>query len=198
MHITRRDLLGGVGGLTAAAALHIRADVHSQQPPASTGRPTMFPRKADFSIPLGLTYLNGAYTHPMPTAAAEAVRRNAEARARPGGMSESGADLTRQVKEAFATLINAKPSEISFVPNTSTGENLIVNGLEIPRGRGNVVTDALHFDGALLHLLALQRDHGLDLRIVMPRDGRIDVRDMERVVDRNTTLVEAPSAAIGA
>jgi selenocysteine lyase/cysteine desulfurase len=111
-------------------------------------------------------------------------------------MSESGVDLTRQVKEAFATLINAKPSEISFVPNTSTGETLIVNGLEIPRGRGNVVTDALHFDGAILHLLALQRDHGLDLRIVMPRDARIDVRDMERVVDRNTTLVEASLVAM--
>ena len=197
MPITRRDLLGGVGGLTAAAALHVARpscmpSVRRQQ----SDNPSGFPRKAEFAIPAGLTYLNGAYTHPMPTAAADAVRRNAESRARPGGMSESGSDLTRQVKEAFATLINAKPSEISFVPNTSTGENLVVNGLGIPGGRGNVVTDGLHFDGAILHLLALQRERGLDLRIVMPRDGRIEMRDLERVIDRNTTLVEVSLVAM--
>jgi selenocysteine lyase/cysteine desulfurase len=196
MHITRRDLLGGVGGLAAVSALHITADGADRQQPASATGASAFPRKTDFSIPAGLTYLNGAYTHPMPTAAAEAVRRNAESRARPGGMSDSGADLTRQVKEAFAALINAKPTEISFIPNTSTGENLVVNGLGIPRGHGNVVTDALHFDGAILHLLALQRDQGLDLRIVMPRDGRIEMRDLERVVDRNTTLVEVSLVAM--
>ena len=197
MNITRRDLLGGVGGLTAAAAFRIRpAEAHAQQTASAIGGASAFPRKADFDIPHGLTYLNGAYTHPMPIAAASAVRQNAESRARPGGMSETGSDLTQQVKEAFAALINARPSEVSFVPNTSTGENLVVNGLGIPRGQGNVVTDGLHFDGALLHLLALQRDHGLDLRIVMPRDGRIEMRDLERVVDRNTRLIEVSLVAM--
>jgi len=170
--------------------------LYAQSSSSAAGNTSGFPRKADFVIPAGLTYLNGAYTHPMPTAAAEAVRRNAESRARPGGMSDSSADLTRQVKEAFAALINAKPSEISFVPNTSTGENLVVNGLGIAGGRGNVVTDGLHFDGAILHLLELQRERGLDLRIVMPRDGRIELHDLERVIDRNTTLVEVSLVAM--
>jgi hypothetical protein len=35
-----------------------------------------------------------------------------------------------------------------------------------------VVTDALHFDGALVHLHELKKQ-GLDLRMVLPRDGRI-------------------------
>jgi selenocysteine lyase/cysteine desulfurase len=34
------------------------------------------------------------------------------------------------------------------------------------------------------------KKQGLDLRVVMPREGRIDMRDLERVVDRNTKLVE--------
>ena len=54
---------------------------------------------------------------------------------------------------------------------------------------GNVVTDALHFEGALIHLMELQK-RGLDLRVVMPRDGRIDVHDLERVVDNKTKLIE--------
>lgn len=44
------------------------------------------------------------------------------------------------------------PRKISFVPNTSTGENLVVKGLDIPTSGGNVVTDALPFERALLHL----------------------------------------------
>jgi selenocysteine lyase/cysteine desulfurase len=35
------------------------------------------------------------------------------------------------------------------------------------------------------------KKRGLDLRVVAPReDGRIDMKDLERVVDRNTKLVE--------
>lgn len=33
------------------------------------------------------------------------------------------------IKSEFAGLINAKPSEFNFVPNTTTGENLVVNGV---------------------------------------------------------------------
>lgn len=93
-------------------------------------------------------------------------------------------------------MINAKPSEIAYVPNTSTGENLVVNGLGLDRdARGNVVTDALHFQGALVHLLELKKK-GLDLRIVRPTaDGRIDVRDMARLVDKRTRLIEVSSVA---
>jgi len=192
--ITRRDMLGALGGMAAVSAAASIAPAASERQRPANGTP--FPRKADFAIPEGLTYINGAYTHPMPTAVAEAVRRNAEKRARPGGMSDDSADLTRAVKQEFAALINAKPSEISFVPNTSTGENLVVNGLGIPRAGGNVVTDALHFDGAILHLQALQRERGLDLRIVMPRDGRIEMRDLERAIDKNTTLVEVSLVAM--
>jgi selenocysteine lyase/cysteine desulfurase len=105
------------------------------------------------------------------------------------------------VKSTFAALINAKPTEIAFIPNTSTGENLVVNGLEIAEqaSRGiNVVTDALHFDGSILNLQLLQRDRGLDLRIAMPRDNgsRIDLRDMEKLIDRKTKLVEISLVAM--
>jgi selenocysteine lyase/cysteine desulfurase len=65
-----------------------------------------------------------------------------------------------------------------------------VNGLGIPHAHENVVTDALHFEGALLHLGELQQRNGLDLRILQPRQWRIDMRDMERAVDKKTKLVE--------
>jgi selenocysteine lyase/cysteine desulfurase len=98
-------------------------------------------------------------------------------------------------KTTFAELINAKPTEIAFIPNTSTGENLVVNGLGLDRiFNGNVVTDSLHYESALIHLLELKQ-RGLDLRIVRDRDGRIDMKEMERLVDNRTRLIEVSSVA---
>lgn len=156
-----------------------------------------FPRKRDFALPEGLTYINGAYTHPMPVIAADAVRRNVDSRSRPGPLTDGGSELPAQVKAQFAALINAKPSEIGFIPNTSTGENLVVNGLGLGQGgSSNVVTDALHFEGSILHLQALQRTRGLDVRMAMPRDGRIDLQDLERLIDKRTKLVELSLVAM--
>lgn len=190
MSLSRRDLLKGIGGSAATAAA---ARLDAQSPAALQGAPAAgFPRKADFNIPPGLTYLNGAFTHPLPRVSLEAARRNAELRATPGAPSW---DSVVDPRALFATLINAKVAEIAYVPNTSTGENIVVDALGINRFDGNVVTDSLHFDGALVHLMELQR-RGLDLRIVKPRDFRIDMRDMERVVDAKTRLIEVSLVAM--
>ena len=204
MTITRRDLLATAAmavGTAAARALTAQVSRGSTMDTTSGNQQRGFPRKADFAIPAGLTYINGAYTHPMPIASAAAMRRYADARAAFQTDDVTAGTVSAAVKASFARLINAKPTEISYIPNTSTGENLVVNGLEIAEQarRGiNVVTDALHFDGSILNLQLLQRDHGLDLRIVMPRDNgsRIDLRDMEKVIDKKTRLVEISLVAM--
>jgi selenocysteine lyase/cysteine desulfurase len=152
-----------------------------------------FPRKADFAIPDGVTYINCAYTHPLPRGATAAVRRHLDRRSQPD--AELPAEPAVDLKAEFAALIHARPSEISYITSTSAGENLIVEGLGIRRFDGNVVTDALHFDGALVHLHELKKQ-GLDLRVVMPRDGRIEMRDLEGVVDGRTKLIEVSLVAM--
>src|SRR5215472_8887407 len=199
MQFNRRELLSGMGGLAAATALSSlknKASARALEEGIVETKKEL-PRKSDFAIPEGLTYINGAYTHPIPIGAAEAIRRDCEYRLRPGGIDDPGHDaLAKAVKEQFALLINAKPSEISYVPNTSTGENLVFNSLGIVGSGGNVVTDALHFDGMILHLQALQRDQGLDLRIAMPKDGSIDLHDLEKLVDKKTKLIEVSLVAM--
>jgi len=197
--MNRREFVSGMAVLGGAAvlpaqngrALTSAADgIPDAQAPAAD---LALPRKADFAIPEGETYINSAYVHPMPNIGREALRRYAESRTSP--VIDTHYDR-EHVKAEFAVLINAKPSEISYVPNTSTGENLVVNGLGIVGTDSNVVTDALHFDGALLHLGELKRRSGLDVRIVMPRDWRIDIKDLERVIDRKTKLVEVSLVAM--
>jgi selenocysteine lyase/cysteine desulfurase len=193
MHTNRREFLTSIGGLAALAIHGANSEAPLPTKSASFLAPAL-PAKSDFAIPDGITYLNCAYTHPLPTVAAHALRQYSELRSVPEVVSKQLENA--DIKAEFAALINAKPSEISFIPNTSTGENLVVNGLGIPHTGGNVVTDALHFEGALLHLGELQKRNGLDLRIVQPRDWRIDLRDMEKVVNKKTKLIEISLVAM--
>ena len=198
MTLDRRDLLKGLSGVAASVAfghLGSAALLEAASLPSST-----LPRKQDFDISDGFTYLNAAYTHPIPRPAADAARaylaqRSKLAMPRPG--SGGGAGEGFNAKALFAELINAKPTEIAYVPNTSTGENLVVSALALDRPTdSNVVTDWLHFDGALVHLLELRRG-GLDVRIVRPtQDYRIAIDDLARVIDRKTKLVELSSTTM--
>ncbi len=207
MNVNRREVLAGLGGLAAAATVEgprgrLVAQAGARPLGENTDRRSGFPRKADFLIDEGYTYINAAYIHPIPSAALEAARRATLSR---GSLPASQAAMARGEHEAlsgrtralFAELINARPSEIAYVPNTSTGENLVVQALELDRKfHGNVVTDALHFEGALMNLLELQKK-GLDVRIVRPtKEFRIDMKDLEKVVDKNTRLIEVSSAAM--
>lgn len=138
----------------------------------------------------GYTYLNAAYTHPIPKVSVQAARLAAEHR---GAMRAPVSNPTPAVtpRALFAQLINAKPSEIAHVSSTSAGENLVTRALGLDhRFDGNVVTDGLHFEGSIMHLLEL-RKKGLDVRVVQPtNDSRIDMRDLERAVDSKTRLIE--------
>jgi selenocysteine lyase/cysteine desulfurase len=173
MSLTRRELLAGTAQMAAAAAFQ----------PADLS----LPARRDFAIPEGQTYLNSAFIHPIPVAAAQAVSRYIETRTF-SRERWSGDELAATVRAQFAELINARPAEIGLVESTSRGENLVVNGLGLASNAGNVVTDALHFEGSLILYGELQK-RGLDVRLVRPRDWRIDPSDLEKVVDRKTRLV---------
>ena len=105
-----------------------------------------------------------------------------------GGVGDYAGDLQNRAKANFARLIHAQPVEVSFVPSTTVGENLVAAALDLPRSGGNVVTDALHFEGSLYQYSALAKQ-GLDVRIARPHDWRIDLRDLDRLIDGKTKLV---------
>jgi selenocysteine lyase/cysteine desulfurase len=106
------------------------------------------------------------------------------------GYPAAAAPARPDARASFASLINAKPDEIAWIQNTSSGENLVIEALGLNRPfDGNIVTDDLHFEGALIHLLELQK-RGADIRIARSKNGAVDMRDLERLVDRKTKLVE--------
>jgi selenocysteine lyase/cysteine desulfurase len=174
----RREWLAGAGGLLATA--------RASGPPRGSADALRLPTKADFPLAEGRTYLNNAGYHPLSVQASNAVKDYLERRTQ--GTKEPDWDVSAEVKEDFAALINARPTAVSYVTSTMVGENLVVSGLGIGKEGGNVVTDALHFEGSL-YLYGSLKERGVDVRVVKPRDWRIDARDLERAVDRNTKLV---------
>jgi selenocysteine lyase/cysteine desulfurase len=199
--ITRREMLAGLGSMAATAAMGTAGAQDVAPPVLETARERLpdsseFPRKQDFAIADGYTYINGAYTHPMPLIAAEAYRAAVDRRSRTGFPPSSSAPQRPDARASFAALINAKPSEIGWIQNTSSGENLVIDALGLDKPfDGNIVTDELHFEGALIHLLELKK-RGADVRIAKQKDGRVDIADLARLVDRKTRLVEVSFVAM--
>jgi selenocysteine lyase/cysteine desulfurase len=148
---------------------------------------SQLPARSDFPITQTTTFLNNAYWHPLSSGAMSAVEGYLQRKAT-GSTRISYTPAGDQVKAKFAELINAQPSAISFVPSTVVGENLVVAGMDIRHSPGNVVTDALHYESSTYLYRSLQAQ-GVDVHFVKPRDGRIEMADIERAVDRNTKLV---------
>lgn len=147
------------------------------------------PAKEQFPVVGAEICLNNARWHPLSVGAKTAIVDYLDYKASGGGsLPQYSGEQQDKVKQLFAQLIGAHNAEISFVPSTSAGENLIVSALGLPKSGGNVVTDALHFEGSL-YLYGELRRQGLDVRIVKPREGRIELADLEQQIDRHTKLV---------
>jgi selenocysteine lyase/cysteine desulfurase len=185
LRVPRRSvLLGGVAS-ALAAALDVDAPALVSQPAATT-----LPIKDDFIVRDYEVCLNNARWHPMSRGARQAVIDYLDYKAHGVVMQQgltSPASIT--VRQSFADLIGAKPSEIALVNSTTAAENLIVSGLGLHQpGKGNIVTDALHFEGSLYLYQELAK-RGVDVRIVKPRGWQLDRADLERAVDKSTKLV---------
>ncbi len=179
---SRREWIAQASSVLAFSGLEMPRAAPETGAPASV--------RDDFPITRRLVYLNNASVHPMSTSTRRAVQDYFDSRNRGepgGGTPDVPVDVPR-IKSLYAGLIGAQASDIALVPSTTAGENLVVTGLGIPRSGGNVVTDALHFEGSHYMYQSLKQQ-GLDVRVVPARDGAIDLQDMERMVDRNTKLV---------
>ncbi|MFN7934701.1 MAG: aminotransferase class V-fold PLP-dependent enzyme [Bryobacteraceae bacterium] len=177
MPINRRQLLSSA----ALGASHLAA---ASTPSAFAAIRKEFPR-ANQEV-----YLDAAANMPLPKYVAEGMRRYMDFHMYgPGeGRGQYATESVQQARVLFAKLINAKPSEIGLVICTKAGEAAVINGLRIQEAGGNLVTNDLHYAGSV-HDYIGRRKAGMDVRIVKHRDWRIDLRDMEKVIDKKTKLV---------
>ena len=159
-------------------------------PRDSRGSPDFSAVRADFPRAQTAVYLDNASSHPLSVHSAAALHRYIDWATHEVGEPwwPAWAKAREEAKVLFARLINARPEEIAFARSTIEAENNILNGMAIEAQGGNVVTNDLHYSAAIYNYL-MRRRAGLDVRIVKHRDWRIDLKDMERAMDRRTRLV---------
>jgi selenocysteine lyase/cysteine desulfurase len=177
MTISRRALCGSLATLTAAAVVAPARGV------ATYSGKIALPDKANF--PLDHIYLNAAYTHPFGRFAFEAGETFLRARMKDPNRPWPDTNARDAAVAAFARLINAAPEDIAVVPSTMEGENLIVQSLGLDKTTG-VTTDAYHYS---LPLYGELEKRGVPVAIAAPRDNRIELDDLERLMSPSTRLV---------
>jgi selenocysteine lyase/cysteine desulfurase len=185
MTLGRREFLAGASALAVSA----RSALAAVQP----ARPgAIFPAsvRADFPSASLDTYMNAAAMHPLGTFAARAIEQGVAYRLHgPGpGRVDFGADKQQDLKKRYGQLIGATANEIAYTASTSDGENIVVMGMDLAKRGGNIVIDELHFTTSLYMYKELEKK-GVELRIVKHRNWAIDVKDMDRAIDKNTRLV---------
>ena len=173
--------------LTRAAAFASAGSAFEFQLTGQSPAAAQLPARSDFPIAETAAFLNNAAWHPLSSGALGAIQTYLQ-RKSTGSTRFSFGPAGDQVKALIAKLIHAQPSSLSFVPSTTIGENLVVAGLGFPHTQGNIVTDALHYESSTYLYRSLQAQ-GSDVRFVKPREGRIELADLEKAIDRGTKLV---------
>jgi len=186
MKMSRRTLAMSMG---AAAISLLHKDAFIPKAVAESVAVATLPDYTQFIANNYQVSLNNARWHPLSTGSQTAIQKYLEYKRRgiwqPPDLSSA---IQQQVREDFAALIHADPSEIAYVNSTTTGETMFVAAMGFPQLKGNIVTDALHFEGSLYMYDALARA-GVDVRVVRPRDWSIHTENMAAAMDANTRLV---------
>ena len=196
MELNRRKLL--LGGAAAATALPFAlrsapAAAEGAVDPGSFDPESPLPHKDAFFSFTG-SYLDSGSQHPLSRGARASIERYLDYKTMAGDSGFQPYATRQRVLDSYARLINASPEEISFVPSTTAGENLVVQALGLPDSGGRIVTDALHFFGSFPMYAELGK-RGMDVVTLRPRAGRIDLEELEQAVTPGTRLVSISSVS---
>ncbi len=181
MALTRREFVGSMSAVTAAAGLKPNALLA-----AANDDPLGV--RGDFPVVGETTYLDSAYITPSPRQAVEAAQAFAELKARDPVSLGRMLEETNEVRRLFAQLVGATEPEIGVLYATSDGENIVARALDLGAG-DNVVIDDLHYETTYLLYQHLAETRGLDVRIVPSVEGAAPVELFTEYVDDRTRLI---------
>ena len=145
--------------------------------------------RALFPITQNLVYLNHAAVSPPPTTTIEAVTAQLRDVGESGSLNFMDWLQVKQLaRESLAALLGAQPDQVAFVRNTSDALSTVANGLKWKSG-DNIVTFRREFPSNVYPWLRLREPFGVEVRMCEERDGRVDVEELESMVDERTRLI---------
>ena len=133
----------------------------------------------EFPITENYTYLNHASVSPLPHRTVAAMRRLIEDQHLHGSTHYHRWSKTSEtLRQSAADLVHASPEEIAIIKNTSEGLSVIANGLNWKPG--DIAVGVIgEFPANYFPWKRLDR-HGVTLRWVEQRGGRVELDDLDR------------------
>jgi len=149
--------------------------------------------RSEFPIVKAMTYFDIAYGNPLPNCARKNMTHFLSILQKKG-CSIARANAYEKLDEArnkFANLINAKPSEIALVKNTSEGLNIAANGIKYEPGDNVVLNELEHLNNMFCWIRL--RKKGVEIRIVPQKNGIVELNDISSNVDERTKALSIAS-----
>ena len=133
-------------------------------------------------------YFDHAAVAPLTAPAAAAMRENVRQALEEGDTAwPEWARGMQRTRESAARLIGADADEITLMPNTTAGINLVAEGLDWRRG-DNVVTLADEYPSNIYPWMHLA-DRGVETRLTPTADGRVDYDQLADLCDDRTRVI---------
>jgi cysteine desulfurase/selenocysteine lyase len=143
--------------------------------------------RAAFPITRNYNFQNHAAIAPISAPAAEALIAYARELSESAYLRGTYFRAAERVRNAAARLINADPSEVTFVKNTCEGINYVANGVQWLT-RDNIVTTTMEFPANVYPWMALEQ-RGVRLLRVEEEEGRIPFDRIAAAINNRTRLV---------
>ncbi|HEX5889807.1 MAG TPA: aminotransferase class V-fold PLP-dependent enzyme [Pyrinomonadaceae bacterium] len=145
--------------------------------------------RALFPITQRAVYLNHAAVSPPPTPTIQAVEAQLRDVHENGSVNFlSWLDVKERARGLLAGLLGARPEQVAFVRNTSDALSTVANGLAWKPG-DNIVTFSREFPSNIYPWLRLRNAFGVEVRMCEEREGRIDLQELEGLVDQKTRII---------
>ena len=142
-----------------------------------------------FPITNRAIYLNHAAVSPLPIPTVEAIDSQLKDVRDNGSINfRSWIAVKERARSLLAELLGARPDQVAFMRNTSDSLSTVANGLDWQMGQ-NVVTFRREFPANIYPWLRLRDIFGVEVRMCEERDGRVDMEELENLVDENTRVI---------
>ena len=134
-------------------------------------------------------YLNHAAVSPLSTRVREAMNRLIDDVTLNGSANYAEwLDAYERARASAARLVNARPSEIAFMRNTSEAISAVANGLAWRAG-DNIVTNNVEFPANVYPWMRVAEKHNVTIKKALEHEGRIDIDELLALVDQRTRVV---------
>jgi cysteine desulfurase / selenocysteine lyase len=150
-------------------------------------------RRREFPICARKIYLAHAADAPLPRRVAEAMHASVDNASKNEKLFDESLTLIAETRSAIANFIGANPEQISLTGPTSSGLNIVANGIDWKAG-DEVVCYLDEYPANVYPWLALQR-RGVSVVFLQPeRVGEITPEIVERALTPRTRMVALASA----